>query len=455
MKKKLLILLALVCLLTAVLPGCKSGGEPAPSEPESSEVSSEQPAEIPTVNILVDLVNSRPSSNSLTNLLYSIKGCGTEFNVLTETTPYDTQERDAMLTRVKTEIMAGKGPDIFLCENPASAEGGQGLFPFPQKTMKNHLLLPLDSYIENTEYMEMDKLLPVVMEAGRNEEGQQILPMSFSFSITAYNREQFTLTEELPVTWDEAVTSEDPMVRFAATAGHYRDISGAMYATYSGLYRDTFAEIADEENDRMLVTEEEIARRMGQLWELDSETDNGMFPEFTELNEELGRYTNKDRSVVTTLELGSTMLDLQYDNCLGGQTEYWLVPRYNTEGGITANVESFAAINRNTKHPEESFRVLDMLLSYNGQKSGFAGLQMGMPVHMDVGMDGQNGPNWSMNDWNAGQYQSLLGQINSVRFTTPVEQEFSGIYPDYSDGRDWSDIVHRHYMKMQMMLAES
>ncbi len=438
--RKIAAALLTLTLLCTLLSGCENGSNPeSPDIPESSEAS-EQQQEIATINIMLDLVRSRPSSNHVTNLLYSIPGYGTEFMALTESSPFDFQERDAFMTRIKTEIMAGKGPDVFICENPYTREIGQGLFPFPQKAMKNHLLLPLDDYIENAEFMEADRLMPMIMEAGKNEEGQQVLPVAFNFSVTAYNKELFTLKEELPVTWDEAVTSGDPIVRYAAARGGYRDFFGI---------------VADLERDTMTVTEEDIALRMEQAWDLNQEEDEGAFPDFTEWNEEIEKYTMiHDTSKIYWLELGSYWL--KHDFSLGGENEYWLVPKYNTEGGITANVEAFAAINRNTKLPKESFRVLDMLMSYRGQKSGFMGELTGMPVHMDVGFDGQNGPGWSMNEWNAEQYQSLLGQINAVRYTTPVEQEFFEIYPDYyNNGGDWADIAHEHCMKMLMMLAES
>lgn len=440
MKKKLAVLLTVVCLFTIVLPGCNTGGGEAPSGPEIAVASEGQPKEIPTINILLDFCRSRPRSSAVSDLLYSIPGYGTEFIALTESSPYDFQERDAYMTRVKTEIMAGKGPDIFLCENPYTEEMGQGLFPFPQKAMKNHLLLPLDGYIENAEFMELDRLLPIVMETGRNEEGQQILPVGFNFSVVAYNRELFTLEEELPVTWDEAIASDDPMVRYAAMYGDCRDI---------------FGEVADLEKDTMSITEEDIALRFRQARELQDEEDEGVFPDFTEWNEEFKVYRMiGDTSRIACIELGSHWLDNEFN--LGGETEYWLAPKYNTEGGITANVETFAAINRNTEHPKESFRVLDKLMSYEGQKSGLMGELFCMPVHMDVGLDGSPGADWTMNEWNAGQYRSLIEQINAVRYTTPVEQEFWNIYPDnFNNGGEWEDIVHEHYMKMQMMLAES
>ncbi len=139
---------------------------------------------------------------------------------------------------------------------------------------------------------------------------------------------------------------------------------------------------------------------------------------------------------------------------MSGGVDYWLVPRYNTEGGITATIGAFAAINRSTKLPEQSFKVVENLFTVNGQKSELLKQLNGQPVHMDVPCAG-----WGSSEWNDSQFAALLEQINAAVFRTPVEQEFDRLMdsvnsPENED-RPLADIVHEHYMKMQMMLAES
>ena len=122
------------------------------------------------------------------------------------------------------------------------------------------------------------------------------------------------------------------------------------------------------------------------------------------------------------------------------------------EGGITATVGAFAAINRNTKLPGESFKVLETMLTSTGQTSGLLKQLNGQPVHMGVPCAG-----WTHTEGNYSQFSALLEQINAAVFRTPVEQEFDRLTRDVNaaEGGDIEDIVHEHYMKMQMMLAES
>lgn len=428
-RANIIALLLTLALLCAPLAGCESdGGEISRTGPTLETATDEGVKEVPTVTALVDLRQSDLTATVVSDLLSTTPGYGTEFILLTETVPdifeQDGQVRDAALTRVKTEILAGKGPDLFLIESPASYLGNRGgsVFQFPKKAMQNHLLLPLDGYIGKSERIEWDKLLPQVMEAGRNDEGQQILPMNFGFNVKAFDKEQFTLEVELPMTCDEMIESSDPMVQ---------------YTGVSRVFRTAFGEIEDSDKDEMLISEEDILSEyelpQGRQWD---------FPEFyveDPINE---------RGTVANYDLGG-----HAPMALEGGKDYWLLPYYNTKGGITATVNSYAAVNRNTPYPELSFRVLETIFSLNGQKSDLLKQLDGQPVHMDVPC-----PGWTQSQWNDSQYMALLDQINAVVFRTPVEQEMDSMVDDLhaaGSGDDWDGIVHEHYMKMQMMLAES
>ena len=95
--------------------------------------------------------------------------------------------------------------------------------------------------------------------------------------------------------------------------------------------RSVFGQIEDYERDELLVPEEEIAARIEKFSGLDEE-----FPQF-QLSDPINQ-----RSILGNYAMGGTA-----KTGLGGG-DYWLVPRYNVEGGITATVGACAAINRNT-----------------------------------------------------------------------------------------------------------
>ena len=96
--------------------------------------------------------------------------------------------------------------------------------------------------------------------------------------------------------------------------------------------------------------------------------------------------------------------------------------------------------------------MLETLLTSTGQTSELLKQLNGQPVHMGVPC-----AVWTNTEGNQEQCSALLEQINAAVFRTPVEQEFDRLTRDVStaEGGDIEDIVHEHYMKMQMMLAES
>lgn len=69
--------------------------------------------------------------------------------------PRTGAERESQLTSIRTEVLAGKGPDIFICSCPNfDYDNSKPLFLFPNQVMERRVFLPLDSYLENAEYME-------------------------------------------------------------------------------------------------------------------------------------------------------------------------------------------------------------------------------------------------------------------------------------------------------------
>ena len=190
-------LIVILCFICFTISGC--------DKPVDSLVNVEHSTgnSLPFLNVCVDVPSSRGSSWE--NFLSTIRGNGKDFIVITETIPAQGSERDAALTHLRTEIMAGKGPDVFICDciDPyfiGTGKESQALFPFPENAMDSRIFLPLDEYIADSDSLEWDNQLP----------------NSYSFTVAAFDREQYNLSEDLPMTWNEMLESTDPLVQYAA-----------------------------------------------------------------------------------------------------------------------------------------------------------------------------------------------------------------------------------------------
>ena len=130
--------------------------------------------------------------------------------------PADKDEAKMKLSELRTAVMAGKGPDIFLleCVQPEQEERDNGLFADLEKTMEAGLFLPLDQYIENAKYIDTSDWNQTVLDAGKTEEGQVVLPLYYR--LPAYVFKSSDLSEqEVPGSWEELIKSKNPVLKNA------------------------------------------------------------------------------------------------------------------------------------------------------------------------------------------------------------------------------------------------
>ena len=163
--KKLLCVLLAALMIAAIFTGCAV--EPGP------------------LRICVDLSFGGPIEAGIDKMFYDIFGVLQSYEKIgeyeVEYIPAEGPERETALDRIRTEIMSRKGPDVFIlsCIREDFVNAHQeALFPSPEKAMESDLFLPLDEYIENNAaYGEWDQFTEKILDAGKNKEGQQIIPI--------------------------------------------------------------------------------------------------------------------------------------------------------------------------------------------------------------------------------------------------------------------------------------
>ena len=97
------------------------------------------------------------------DLTNAIKAAGGPENIVFDQIPFEGSEREITLERIRTEIMAGEGPDVFIVGS------SNALFQIPEKAMQEGVFLTLDEYIQNAELADWDSLTQPVLEAGRTD----------------------------------------------------------------------------------------------------------------------------------------------------------------------------------------------------------------------------------------------------------------------------------------------
>ena len=435
MKRTVTLILALALLL-ACLTGCESKKD-LPMTTIVTETGEQK--ELPLATVLID-TGIEPSN--FRTFLKTVPGFDREFHMEVQAMPQEP-ERSQRLQRIRTEILAGKGPDLFISDcyrttvvdiREAGVDLGDGpLFHFPSQAMENRMFLPLDGYIENAQFMEFDKLHPAVMAVGRNQEGQQIIPLKFDFYLTGYIPSVYDMPEERPKSRQEMLDSGCPVLEFAAKG------------MWGDALLDSFAQTIDQENDLPAFTEEELLERALALWDSRQKRWSGEYDFFG-----VDKWDGCGPA---------SMFFIDYSP----REDTILVPDYNNAGGVSAFVTVFAAINRNANYPGYAFRVLDKLLSKSEQeKQALYGevWMPGLPVCVDFDKDAAflGGNRLAPEDLE--EYQELLEMIDNVRFLTSLDQELiRTLVPvcaaEHSTQADVEKTAHQVYTTMKMMLAES
>lgn len=255
------------------------------------------------------------------------KSINQEVNGKLEILPTDEDSRDIRITAIRTELMAGEGPDIFILstDNP----GYTNLFENPEKAMYSDMFLPLDSFLEQADHINTENWNSKIWKAGKTEEGQMILPLTYFYEKYAFPKSILGSTETIPSSWEELIECGNS------------SIQGAMFL-YTYRFYPLFGEIANYKEEELLFTQKELFK-----WA-----------------EEASAYitANEEQDIdVSNVICTNGDEDNFYTSLSNSQEEMIISGFPNVDGGTTALIQTYVAVNRNTKMKEEAFSFLDLL----------------------------------------------------------------------------------------------
>ena len=375
--------------------------------------------------------------------------------------PYRGGERDTALARIRTELMSGGGPDVFITYSVGGElfdMSEEPLFLMPEKVMEAGIFLPLDEYIENAQFTDWDKLTPEVMAAGRNEEGQQLVPLTYTLPAGMFRASDFSHTPT-NMTWDEAINDAE-LHDYAARVGDAISFTGTDFPTDYIL-----GQLADYSEEELCFTEEELLQRATEVLELTKYCGaNGFYSTEGWTEGSLGVGMNLSMDTNGTVGYRPSV------SALNGITEedtLSFMPLYSDDGGCTAIITSFAAVNRNTRRPQDAFNVIDCLLMPGKQSNALlyrehiyrARWDSCMPIHEDVMREEYSiYGDWYLSDENFAAMSAVRDQITNAQFAGSLNTVLQDMMEEclyaYNRGEDYTDIVHRAYETMDMMIGE-
>lgn len=365
-----------------------------------------------------------------------------------ELLPREGVEREAALQRLRTEIMSGDGPDLFILHTSISVPDGStknALFKFPEKNMESGLFLPLDAYMENhTQFTDWDMQTKAVLDAGRNDEGQLIIPMTYSFPVLVYPASAVKVSASPTLSMQEMLSDPDT-VSLGATlysALSRTDEETGVRFLHCHL-REVLGKLADYQSEELLFTENELFEVMNTMISLNDIAENNNLEFY---------------------EYAANYMDLFYGVFISNyNTEMVLVPTYSMDGGVTATINAYAAVNRNTHHPKEAFSVIDYLMQEKLQRESVLYenfFSEGIPLQNDLGskekaLQPNSIPLRYLDTTFYENFLEIKGQITAVNFETELDsvlRELEDFY--YRSGTIEREKVEETYKKMKRMIGE-
>ncbi len=393
--------------------------------------------------------------------------------------PGHGEDRESVLEQIREDIELGEGPDVFImnCSNfQSDINKTVPLFDFPEKAMERGYFLPLDEYMENnTRFTEWDKQTSSVLAAGKNWEGQQIIPLSYTLPMIFFQKADvdFDLTDKM-YTWDDMLN--DPEIsrygRLLADCATPSWYEGELSLSGDGfMYMEhILGDVVDFETGELSFTEEELQTRVQEIHELYAELEESK-PYMEEGSKgDIEYFCAWLGSDMTFTAPGEVEL-IRRDDPLT------MLPLYSDDGGVTASIVSWAAVNRNTDRPEEAYIVIDLLLRDYVQKNYLLYEEFlcgtsswGIPMHeglLHPDMPFGRNEKLVLTEDNYNEWCEVREQITGANFRSSLEIELSRVplynipeeeefaiygYEEYFENVEQA--VHAVYEHMENMMYE-
>ena len=447
--KKIISLLLCVLLVCVGFSACDAN---SPAEDSSSANPSGKPLRLCAdfgVGHVLD--PSGGQEYALKTFLNSVADRGGPTDVEIELIPWSGSERQTALNRIRVELMSGQGPDIFItnCIGSGYASEDQALFQFPEQAMRRGLFLKLDDYIENAQFMKWDQMTSVVMDAGKTEDGQYLLPLGYSFPLSVFLSED---VQPYPVstTWAQVAEGNDPVLNTTSQPlMHAGTINGAPSMWKARDYLNcTWKELADYDNETLLISETELLQRTTDYLSLQEKAADTSFPHFL---------TIMDRNLFNPGEiLDSARRELRQG--IYQTDSMTMVPLYCDEGGAVAMIHTFAGINAATERPEDAFFVLDVLMMADIQRN----LEL-YQIWTDEMMTVNEAVSFGQFETVQEAFAEARSQITSARFVTPLDALINNSLAEYgwmkrngeATEETLPELISEAYSQMKKALDES
>lgn len=284
--------------------------------------------------------------------------------------PDGQEEQEAALKRMQVEIMSGKGPDLFILPGVSDFDENN-LIVNPEKSMAAGLFADLTDLTRADP--EWEKLIAPVMDAGKYEDRQYLIPLRY------YSPMLLVLKEELGKLGLNASTlteSTDSFLSESADAGNIpwkKSVTELVMWNFYSCFDDS---AIDYRTQQLNLREEDVLKTVERYQTLsdgtrdtEKKTDGkGVFA--------WGEgFLTEQNPILSGNSPGAflpTVAELKH-----AETEYLILPLPNSRGRMTPVVSYYGAVSASCKNIPAAYDFIRLFLSPTVQSGAVGELELG------------------------------------------------------------------------------
>lgn len=284
--------------------------------------------------------------------------------IVIESLPDAEDGRKEVLKHLQTEIMAGKGPDIFVL--PCNTVYTDPLFHDVAQAMRNGMFEDLSQYYD--EDAETDGLIPAVMDIGVVDGKRYVLPLWYDLPVACVNRAALAQTG-----YDEEIFSDGYMglMRAVTEAENAELAADAAEFLLRENILNVLPRLIDQDTRQVNLSVEELSAFMEQyqamrniqesrdtFWVYQIPMTLGWYVEYTE--EGLSGWAVKNRTF-EICNLDTALANAAIAKLQGIEMD--VIPLTGADGTLTADVTLWGAVGARCENTELAYKFLKKLLS--------------------------------------------------------------------------------------------
>lgn len=355
MKRMLTLLLTLV-FCVGLLTACAGKEE-------------EIPAENVTLWVVTELTDRYGMNDQANKMIRQFQEKYPNVTVKLDILPTDEEERAVYLNKIRTQIMGGGGPDVYLMPtrnvvpvgNPMDpiTKNVEPLFRDVKAVMHNGIFYDISEFYDADDDLDKDALNTSVMDGGTLDGGRFVLPLRYQFGIYAVDPENLEVKG-----YDAGIFESVRSVMSAAVENKDADLLAISYPGWQEYY---FSDYVDYNTCEVLLTKAEVAEYLklyqqaivlgGNEGFIGSATASGY--------SYYGSSFAKEGFAVGRTNLSDAMGTVLIAKMLNEEVE--LYPQRDTEGDLNAIVFYYAAVGAGSENPRLAYEFATMFLSEEAQ----------------------------------------------------------------------------------------